>query len=103
KMVEEVEAFGYTFPYLYDEDQSVAKSFHAACTPEFYVFDGDQALVYRGQFDSARPGNTDAVTGSDLRAAVDAVLAGQPVSGTQVPSVGCNIKWIPGNAPDYFG
>ena len=94
---------GYAFPYLYDETQEVAKSYTAACTPDFFVFDSDRALVYRGQFDSARPSNSIPVTGSDLRAAVEAVLADQEVSPVQRPSIGCNIKWIPGQEPDYFG
>jgi hypothetical protein len=91
------------FPYLYDEAQEVAKAFRAACTPDFYLFDGEQRLVYRGQFDESRPGSGVAVTGEDLRAAVDALLAGDPVPSNQIPSLGCNIKWRPGNAPDYFG
>lgn len=99
---EKVEA-GYTFPYLYDESQEVARSYHAACTPDFFLFDGDRHLVYRGQYDDSRPGNGLPVTGSDLRAAMDAVLRGAPVSAAQKPSIGCNIKWTPGNAPDYFG
>ncbi len=94
---------GYAFPYLYDETQEVAKSYTAACTPDFFVFDSDRTLVYRGQFDSARPSNSIPVTGSDLRAAVEAVLADQEVSPVQRPSIGCNIKWIPGQEPDYFG
>ena len=101
KMREEIKLAGYTFPYLYDESQAVAKAYRAACTPDFYVFDRDQRLVYRGQFDDARRGNTLPVTGKDLRAAVDAVLAGQDVP-DQKPSIGCNIKWKPGNEPDYF-
>jgi peroxiredoxin len=102
KMKEEVKAAGYTFPYLYDETQDVAKAYRAACTPDIYLFDRQQRLVYRGQFDDSRPGNDRPVTGRDLRAAVDAVLAGKPVSANQQPSIGCNIKWKPGNAPDYF-
>jgi hypothetical protein len=102
KMVEEVKARGYTFPYLYDESQAVAKAYHAACTPDFYLFDRQQKLVYRGQMDSSRPGSELPVTGEDLRAALDAVLSGQPVSANQKPSIGCNIKWIPGNEPAYF-
>ncbi len=94
---------GYAFPYLYDETQEVAKSYTAACTPDFFVFDSDRTLVYRGQFDSSRPSNSIPVTGSDLRAAVEAVLADQEVSPVQRPSIGCNIKWIPGQEPDYFG
>ncbi|OGP83767.1 MAG: alkyl hydroperoxide reductase [Deltaproteobacteria bacterium RBG_13_65_10] len=94
---------GYTFPYLYDETQAVAKAYRAACTPDFFLFDADRRLVYRGQMDDSRPGNGVPVTGKDLRAALDAVLAGRPVPKNQQPSVGCNIKWKPGNAPDYFG
>jgi len=84
---------GFLFPYLQDETQEVAKAFQAACTPEFYLFDSDLSLVYRGQFDSSRPGNGIAVTGEDLRKAVDALLAGQPISSEQKPGIGCNIKW----------
>jgi peroxiredoxin len=102
-MVEEKASAGYTFPYLYDATQEVAKAYQAACTPDFYLFDGDQRLVYRGQFDSSRPGNGDPITGADLRAAIDALLAGEGAAQTQVPSLGCNIKWKPGNAPAYFG
>ena len=102
KMAEEVKHMGYTFPYLYDETQEVAKAYHAACTPEFYVFDKDQILVYRGQFDDSRRNSAIPVTGNDVRAALDAVLAGKPVSPNQTPSIGCNIKWKPGNEPDYF-
>jgi peroxiredoxin len=102
RMVHEAEQRGYTFPYLYDEDQSVAKAYHAACTPDFFVFDAQRRLVYRGQFDSSRPGNGIPVTGHDLRQAVDAVLASKPVPVEQRPSIGCNIKWRPGNEPDYF-
>lgn len=102
QMVAEAEARGYRFPYLYDETQEVAKAYHAACTPDFYVFDADRKLVYRGQFDDSRPESGIPITGADLRAAVDAVLAGQPVAERQHPSIGCNIKWIPGNEPDYF-
>lgn len=103
QMAEEVEKVGYTFPYLYDETQEVAKAYRAACTPDFFLFDGEGKLVYRGQFDASRPGNGVPVTGEDLRRAVDAVLAGEAVPAEQTPSVGCNIKWKPGNAPDYFG
>lgn len=102
QMVHESENRGYTFPYLFDEDQSIAIAYQAACTPDFFVFDGDQKLVYRGQFDDSRPGNDIPVTGSDLRAAVDAVLSGAAVSDNQTPSIGCNIKWAEGNAPEYF-
>ena len=101
KMAEEIEQAGYVFPYLYDESQEVAKAFRAACTPEFYLFDADRRLAYRGQFDDSRPDSGRPVTGADLRAAVDAVLAGRPVDPDQTPSIGCNIKWKPGNEPDY--
>jgi peroxiredoxin len=93
---------GYNFPYLYDADQSAATAYKAACTPDFFLFDADHALVYRGQFDSSRPGNNVAITGEDLKAACDAVLAGQEVSADQKPSIGCNIKWIAGSEPEYF-
>lgn len=102
KMAEEVAFRGYTFPYLYDSTQEVAQAYRAACTPDFYVFDKDHELVYRGQMDSSRPGNDVEVTGEDLRAALDAVLAGRPVPQQQRPSIGCNIKWKAGNEPDYF-
>jgi len=102
QMVHEAEDRGYTFPYLYDESQSVAQAYHAACTPDFFLFDGARKLVYRGQLDASRPGNDIPVTGLDLRAAIDAVLAGKPVAGEQRPSLGCNIKWKPGNEPAYF-
>ena len=103
KMAEEARAAGYVFPYLYDETQAVAKAYRAACTPDFYSFDKDQRLVYRGQFDDSRPGNGIPVTGKALRAAIDAMLAGKPVTANQKPSIGCNIKWKPGNEPEYFG
>ena len=102
KMAEEIKQVGYTFPYLSDENQEVAKAYRAACTPDFYLFDRDRRLVYRGQFDDSRPGNGRPVTGADLRAALDAVLAGRPVPSDQRPSLGCNIKWKRGNAPEYF-
>jgi peroxiredoxin len=101
RMAEEIARAGYVFPYLYDESQEVAKAYRAACTPEFYLFDADRRLVYRGQFDESRPESGRPVTGADLRAAVDAVLAGRPVDPDQTPSVGCNIKWKPGSEPDY--
>jgi peroxiredoxin len=101
KMAEEVKTAGYTFPYLYDETQEVAKAYGAACTPDFFLFDGEHRLVYRGQFDPSRPGNDVPVTGTDLRAALQAVLAGEPALPEQTPSIGCNIKWKPGNEPDY--
>lgn len=100
-MAEEAYNRGYVFPYLFDEDQRVAKAYRAACTPDFFLFDGERKLVYRGQFDDSRPGNNIPVTGRDMRAAVDAVLAGKPVPEDQKPSIGCNIKWKPGNEPDY--
>jgi peroxiredoxin len=103
QMAAEAADAGYRFPYLYDETQEVARAYHAACTPDFFLFDGDRKLVYRGQFDDSRPGNGVPVTGADLRAACDAVLAGQPVPAEQKPSIGCNIKWRAGNAPAYAG
>ena len=103
KMAEEVKAAGYVFPYLFDETQEVAKAYSAACTPDFFLFDREQRLVYRGQFDDSRPGNGRPVTGVDLRAACDAVLAGRKIPGEQRPSLGCNIKWKAGNAPSTFG
>ena len=102
KMIEEQQDAGYTFPYLFDGTQAVAKVYRAACTPDFYLFDQERRLVYRGQFDDSRPGNGLPVTGRDLRAALDAVLAGQPVATQQRPSIGCNIKWRPGQEPEYF-
>jgi len=102
RMKEEVKSAGYLFPYLYDESQAVAKAYHAACTPDIYLFDKNRKLVYRGQFDDSRPGTGVPVTGKDLRAALDAVLAGKPVSPNQKASMGCNIKWKAGNEPDYF-
>lgn len=102
KMKAEVKSAGYVFPYLYDESQKVAKAYRAACTPDIYLFDKDQKLAYRGQFDDSRPGNGFPVTGKDLREALDAVLAAKPVSPNQKASVGCNIKWKAGNEPDYF-
>lgn len=93
---------GYPFPYLMDETQEVAKAYRAACTPDLYVFDQNRKLVYRGQFDESRPGNNVPVTGKNLREALDAVLAGNRVGSEQKPSLGCNIKWKPGNEPDYF-
>jgi peroxiredoxin len=93
---------GFPFPYLYDETQEVAKSYRAACTPDFFLFDGQRRLAYRGQMDDSRPGNHEPITGADLRAALEAVLAGRPVPERQRPSMGCNIKWKPGNEPEYF-
>jgi peroxiredoxin len=102
KMKQEAKAAGYVFPYLYDESQAVAKAYHAACTPDIFLFDKNRKLAYRGQFDDSRPGNGRPVTGRDLKAALDAVLAGRSAPEPQIPSVGCNIKWKTGNAPDYF-
>ena len=92
---------GWDFPYLLDETQHVAQAFRAACTPDLFLFNNDHQLAYRGQFDTSRPGNDQPVTGDDLDRAVRAVLAGQPVPGEQIPSIGCNIKWKPGNQPEY--
>jgi peroxiredoxin len=102
QMVREAEERGYPFPYLYDETQEVAKAYHAACTPDFYLFDAGRRLVYRGQLDPSRPGSDVPVTGSDLRAAIDGLLAGRSPRADQVPSLGCNVKWKPGNHPAYF-
>jgi peroxiredoxin len=96
------EELGFNFPLCYDESQQVAKAYAAACTPDFYVFDQNRRLVYRGQLDDSRPGNGIPVTGKDLRTAMDAVLEGRPVPPEQKPSLGCNIKWKPGNEPPYF-
>ncbi len=97
------EELGFGFPYLYDETQEVAKAFAAACTPDFFLFDAAGQLVYRGQMDDSRPGNGEPNDGRDLRAALESLLAKRPVPLDQKPSLGCNIKWKPGNAPDYFG
>lgn len=102
KMLEEARERGYPFAYLSDKSQEVAKNYQAACTPDFFVFDGEQKLVYRGQMDGSRPGNDVSVTGEDLRAALDAVLKGEALSADQKPSIGCNIKWQAGNEPGYF-
>jgi peroxiredoxin len=101
KMTEFARARGFEFPYLYDESQQVANAYQAACTPDFYLFDAAHRLVYRGQYDGSRPGNQEPVNGADLQAAVDAILAGDAVTNTQIPSVGCNIKWRAGNQPVY--
>lgn len=101
-MAEEAKSAGYTFPYLYDESQEVAKAYSAACTPDFFLFDSAGKLAYRGQFDDSRPDSGIPVTGADLRAACDAVLAGESVSSEQKPSIGCNIKWKSGSEPAYF-
>ena len=101
KMAATAKEFGFTFPYLYDASQAVAKAYRAACTPDFFVYDRDHVLAYRGQLDDSRPDNGKPVTGADLRAALDAILAREPASAEQTPSAGCNIKWKPGNEPDY--
>jgi peroxiredoxin len=102
KMAEEAQRQGYKFPYLFDADQSVAQAYQAACTPDIFVFDAGHQLVYRGQLDDSRPKNDKPLTGSDLRAALDCILAGKPVSADQKPSIGCNIKWKAGAEPEYF-
>jgi peroxiredoxin len=101
-MAAEAKEAGYTFPYLFDETQAVAKAYGAACTPDFFLFDRERRLFYRGQMDGSRPGNGVPVTGEALRAALDAVLEGRPAPEVQKPSLGCNIKWKPGNEPSYF-
>ncbi|HEX6132789.1 MAG TPA: thioredoxin family protein [Longimicrobiales bacterium] len=103
RMREEKHEAGYVFPYVFDETQEVAQAYRAACTPDLYLFDADRRLVYRGQLDDSRPGNDVPVTGADLRAALDAVLEGRPVPPDQRPSLGCNIKWKPGNVPAWWG
>lgn len=103
KMAEDANKYGYPFPYLYDETQEIAKAYRAACTPDFFLFNEDRELVYRGQFDDSRPGNGKPVTGKDLRKAVDMLLEGGAIVEEQRPGIGCNIKWKPGNQPDYFG
>jgi len=102
KMKDEARTSGYTFPYLFDGTQGVARAYNAACTPDIFLFDKNHGLAYRGQFDSSRPGNGLPVTGKDLKAATDALLAGNPVSDVQRPSIGCNIKWKAGAEPEYF-
>jgi peroxiredoxin len=101
RLKEMAERLGFTFPFCWDETQEVAKAYRAACTPDFYLFDSERRLVYRGQLDDSRPGNNKPVTGRDLRAAIEAVLAGKPVDRNQRASIGCSIKWKPGNAPPY--
>ncbi|MBV5318963.1 MAG: thioredoxin family protein [Desulfobulbaceae bacterium] len=101
-MGEEAARVGYSFPYLYDATQEVAKAYRAACTPDIFLFDRDRHLVYRGQLDDSRPGSQVPLTGRDLRRALEALLAGQPVTAEQRPSMGCNIKWKPGSEPEYF-
>lgn len=103
RMTEEAEKHGYTFPYLYDETQEVAKAYKAACTPDFFLFDSNRKLEYRGQLDGSRPGTDIPVTGHDLRHALNGVVNGHGVDVDQKPSIGCNIKWKEGNEPDYFG
>jgi peroxiredoxin len=102
-MKELAEQLGWTFPFLFDETQEVAKAYRAACTPDFFIFDAQRRLAYRGQFDDSRPSNDTPVTGKDVRAAIHALLEDKPVAADQKPSIGCNIKWRPGNEPDYFG
>lgn len=101
KMAELARTAGFDFPYLYDESQQVARAYRAACTPDFFLFDDAHQLVYRGQYDGSRPGNKLPVNGSDMKAAVDALLSDRAISDEQIPSVGCNIKWRGGNEPDY--
>jgi peroxiredoxin len=103
RMAEDARQFNYSFPYLVDEDQVVAQAYRAACTPDFFLFNAARKLVYRGQFDGARPGNNVPVSGADLTGAVDALLGGRDIAEEQLPSMGCNIKWKSGNEPDYFG
>jgi peroxiredoxin len=100
-MTKVAKQMGFTFPYLYDENQEAAKKYHAACTPDFFLFDKERKLVYRGQMDDSRPGNNIPITGTDLRAAINAVLTATAVAKQQKPSMGCNIKWKAGNEPDY--
>ena len=102
KMMDMVRKHRYPFPYLYDESQSVAKAYRAACTPDFYFFDKELFLYYRGQFDASRPGNELEVTGIDLTTAIDGYLKGEEAPVNQVPSIGCSIKWKAGNEPDYY-
>jgi len=102
QMKVEAQEAGYTFPYLFDGTQAVAKAYRAACTPDFFLFDKCKKLVYRGQFDDSRPKTDIPITGADLRAACEAVLSGDPVTERQLPSIGCNIKWKPGQEPEYF-
>ncbi|MDJ0582877.1 thioredoxin family protein [Crocosphaera sp.] len=103
KMKEMAATLGFNFPFCYDESQEIAKAYTAACTPDFFLFDHDNTLVYRGQFDDSRPGNDLPVTGKDLKAAIEEVLLDRKVDTQQKPSIGCNIKWIAGNEPPYFG
>ena len=103
KLKEMAQQLGFTFPFCYDESQETAKAYTAACTPDFFLFDTNQKLVYRGQLDDSRPGNEQPITGKDLRAALEAVITSQTVNPDQKPSIGCNIKWKPGNEPAYYG
>ena len=103
KMIRLAKEFNFSFPYLVDEKQELAKEYKAACTPDFFLYDADKKLVYRGQYDRARPGNNEPITGEDLSAAIDQLVAGKAISLEQNPSMGCNIKWGAGNEPDYFG
>jgi peroxiredoxin len=102
KMIDLISRYELSFPYLYDESQQVAMAYHAACTPDFFLFDSHHRLVYRGQYDASRPGNSEEITGLDLKNATDALLHNQPVTTQQLPSMGCNIKWRPGNEPQNF-
>jgi thiol-disulfide isomerase/thioredoxin len=102
KMIDAVSKYGYNFPYLYDKTQQTAKAYQAACTPDFFLFDAEHRLYYRGQFDSSRPGNNVPVTGGDMRNAAELLLAGKPAPEEQLASLGCNIKWKAGNEPEYF-
>jgi len=101
KMIEDVHHYHYSFPYLFDESQSVAHAYKAACTPDFFLFDSQHKLYYRGQFDNARPNSNIEVSGEDMRSAADSLLANQAAPENQIPSMGCSIKWKTGNAPDY--
>ncbi|NNK96007.1 MAG: thioredoxin family protein [Desulfobacterales bacterium] len=103
KMAHLAKEFNFSFPYLVDEKQELAKAYRAACTPDFFLYDADKKLVYRGQYDRARPGNNEPITGEDLSAAIDQLVAGKAISLEQSPSMGCNIKWVAGNEPGYFG
>ena len=103
KMAEQAVEYDFPYPYLFDQSQQVAKAYKAACTPDFFLFDGEKKLVYRGQFDGSRPNNGQPVTGADLRTAADALLNGDPIPEPQMPSMGCNIKWAEGNEPSYAG
>jgi peroxiredoxin len=103
KLKEQAERLGFTFPYLYDATQATAQAYRAACTPDIFLFNAQRELVYRGQLDDARPGTGKPVTGQNLRVALECLYEGKPLPGIQLPSTGCNIKWKPGNEPEYFG